>query len=236
MTRNDDFYGGKDPRTMPLYSAAEIARITQVAPSTVRSWVFRAPIGGGRHSSPIIVPADIKARRLSFENLVEVHVLSALRREHGVTLQTVRKAVRFLQKRLDDKHPLASREMLTDGVHVFVQHLGKLVGASQQGQQALEDVIWPYLKRVERDLSGQSVRLFPITRLGADSPALESPRSVAVDPRMRFGRPFLVDCGVETSAIADRVRAGESIAAIVADFGVDKEAVEEAVRYELLTA
>ena len=228
MTTKNPLYGNKNPLKIPAYSAVEVARISQVAPSTVRNWVF-----GERK---VIFPASAKNKQLSFENLVEVHVLSALRKDHGVTFQQVRKAVRFLRKELKDQHPLASQMMLTDGVNIFVKHLGKLIGANQDGQQAITEAIEPFLKRVQRDKAGASVRLFPITRRESDSPAVDSPWSIAVDPRVRFGRPFLVDCGVETSAIADRVRAGESLEDLAMDFGVDGETILEAIRYELLAA
>ena len=148
-------------------------------------------------------------------------------------MPTIRRAVRYLENELGTKHPLSSEQMYTDGVDLFVTRLGQLVGASHEGQQALTAVILPYLDRVERDHE-RLLRLYPVTNVRGEAPILDSPKTIGIDPKVRFGRPFVVQCGIETEVFADRWHAGETIADMVKDFEVPREAVEEALRYETL--
>src|SRR5688572_15753422 len=82
MLKKPDIYAGKSPRELPLYSIPEAARIVRVRPTTVRAWALGRtyPTSKGERPWPALIhAADRKARRLSFANLVELHVLSALR-------------------------------------------------------------------------------------------------------------------------------------------------------------
>ena len=83
-----------------------------------------------------------------------------------------------------------------------------------------------YLKRIERDEVGLLRRLYPF--VGTH----DARRIVAIDPRRKFGRPYLVASGVETSVIASRYRAGESIGALAADFDTTKDQIDGALRFE----
>lgn len=155
MTRGFDIYGGRDPVELPAYSIAEAARLIRVPQATVRSWVLgrRYPTVEDRRKlfAPVILIADSTGRSLSFRNLVELHVLSAIRRDHGVRLGEVRKAVDYLRRRFKSSHPLADEEMQTDGKNLFVERYGELVDASAQGQMAMKECLRVYLDRIERD-------------------------------------------------------------------------------------
>ncbi len=83
------------------------------------------------------------------------------------------------------------------------------------------------LERVEVR-GGQPVRIFPFSR----DPAENSPRVIALDPLVRFGRPMLVERGVPTDSIFERHQAGDSAADLAEDYDVPVAEVEEAVRYE----
>ena len=60
----------------------------------------------------------------SFENLLELHVLSALRRDHHLEMPKIRRAVRYLREQLRVERPLIDREMETDGTDIFVRDYG----------------------------------------------------------------------------------------------------------------
>jgi uncharacterized protein (DUF433 family) len=55
-----------------------------------------------------------------------------------------------------------------------------------------------------------------------------------IDPRVQFGRPCLAGTGIPTEVVVERFNAGESIREIAADYEVDPQLIEEAVRYERL--
>lgn len=229
MTTRGDIYGGKRPRDLPLYTLADAARIVRVSPATLRSWVLgrRYPTReGARDWEPLVRIADRRASRLSFTNLVELHVLSVLRGKK-VRVENIRKALRFIHREMGTEHPLADVDTHTDAVDVYVDFLGHLVNASR-AQAALRPMVERYLMRIERDEHGLARRLFPSTREGDEL----GPCAIVIDPERRFGRPLIAGTSVETSVIAERFRAGESWSELAEDFGLDESAVAEAVRFE----
>jgi uncharacterized protein (DUF433 family) len=216
-----DIYGGKDPRDLPAYTVPIAARIVRLPATTLRSWVRGRSYPtktGTRRAAAVIIPPTPEF--LSFTNLVEAHVLAAMRREHALKLETVRAAVRFLRKESGQEHPLAYEQFLTDRVDLFVERVGQLINVSRGGQLALCSTIRESLKRVAYD-KGRAVRLFPVVRAER--------RTVVVDPRISFGRPVLDGTSIPVDAIADRFKAGESIAHLAHDFAVSTDLVEDAV-------
>jgi len=216
-----------DRRLMAAYSIAETAHYLGVPPATVRYWAT----GSGTHDGVISV-AGVNPVLLSFINLVELHVLTAMRRQHGVRLPKIRAALDFVSKDSDGAHPLVEHDFETDGVDLFVQHFGELVNASRNGQMALKQLIESALQRVERDDSGIPIRLYPYTR----SLKKESPRIIMIDPEISGGRPVIEGTGIAIDAIAERFDAGESIGDLAYDYDCEREFIEEAIRYEARAA
>lgn len=232
---NPNIYAGRQPAEIGCYSLKEAAHHLQLPLATVRSWVFgrRYPTEAGEKTfHPLLKIADPKTPALSFHDLVELHVLGAIRREHQVHMPAVRKAIAFLRKTFDTQYPLSSRAMLTDGKDLFIEHYGKLVSVSEQGQMALKEVLELYLKRIDRSPSGLPIRLFPYTRADIRQ---APPKSIVIDPRVQFGRPCLVGTGITTSIIVERYRAGESVQELANDYRCETHGIEEAIRYETAT-
>jgi uncharacterized protein (DUF433 family) len=200
-------------------------------------WIFGqayTTAGGRRMSRSLIAIAATEPPRLSFVNMVEAHVLSAIRYQHGIALSTVRRAVHHLTQAFGSQHPLAEEQFQTDGVNLFVERLG-LLNVSALGQYAMPEILHALLRRVDRDEHGLAVRLYPFSRRPSPpAPALDRlPRVVVIDPRIGFGRPVIAGTGVTTLSIAERFDAGESIEALAADYGRPREEIEEAIRCEL---
>jgi uncharacterized protein (DUF433 family) len=61
-------------------------------------------------------------------------------------------------------------------------------------------------------------------------------RPIVIDPRIAFGRPVIVRVGVSTSAIAERIDAGETIENIAADYDLCLSEIEQAAIYERAAA
>lgn len=226
-TGNAGIYGGVDPRLAPTYSVNEVAHHLGLPPSTVRSWVKSR--GGSSAFQRVIIPADGQGSLLSFQNLTEVHVLSALR-SYEVPLPKIRDAIGWLREIVGTPHPLADVEMQTDSKDVFARLFGTLVLASKkqnasQGQIAIAPVLARYLSRIDRK-DGALRRLYPF--LGDN----DDRRIIAIDPLQKFGKPYLVDVGVETSAVASRFRAGESIDDLAKDFDATEEQISGALHFE----
>jgi uncharacterized protein (DUF433 family) len=216
---------------MPAYRVSEVAHYLRMPKATVRAWA----VGQGRFDPVLALEPSAGVSLLSFVNLIEVHVLDALRREYEIPLQKARRDLRLLSRLFpDSQHPLADHDLLIGGGKVFVEHLGSLVPASHEGQIAIRDLLEAHLRRVERDPIGRASRLYPFTRKRADRQSLlTEPKFVMIDPKIQFGRPVLTGTGIPTLVIADRYKAGESISDLARDYNRPAKEVEEAIRCEL---
>lgn len=221
-----------DLRETPTYGLTEAAHYLRMPVATLRSWVLGRPYptgAGRRFFQPLIAIADPARRLLSFLNLVEAHVLCAIRRDHKIALASARRAVTYVERELAVRRPLATQKFETDGASLFVQHYGRLIDASQHGQLALRELLGAHLRRIEWDEHELALRLFPFTRKGQ----ADEPRFIVIDPRVSFGRPVLAGTGIPTSVIAERYKAGESMEELSRDYARSRVEIEEAVRCEL---
>lgn len=221
-----------DIRDQPAYTLAEAARYLKVAPATLRSWVIGRtyPKGGGvGHASPLIEPASNPPPTLSFWNLIEAHVLRSLRTDHGVSMEALRKAIRFAQTTLKIERLLLSTELRTDAGVLLLERYGQLIELSASGQIAMRHLFKAHLERVEWDEWKFPVRLYPFASTGM-APA--APRVIAISAHVGFGRPVLSRSGVTTRTIAERIDAGETPRALAEDYELSLEEIEEAIIYE----
>jgi uncharacterized protein (DUF433 family) len=225
-----------DPRISPAYSGAEAAHYLRMPEGTLRSWVAGRlyPVAGqSKRSRPLIHLDDPKGQYLSFINLVEAHVLAAIRRRHGVKLPKVRKALDYVRRQFRVERPLMDQAFQTDGLDLFVERYGELINASREGQRAMKEIIGVYLKRIERDAKGLPIKLYPFTRdTQADAAPVSDPRVVVMNPTVSFGRPVIAGTGIPVSSIYERYKAGDSVADLAQDFRLEISAIEEAIRCE----
>ena len=231
---NPDFelYAGYDPRELPTYSIPEAAHYLRIPRATLRSWVvgrYYPTESGNKFFEPIITLPDKDRISLSFINLIEAHVLDAIRRKHNVPLHKVRKALAYLQTQFPSNHPLADQRFETNGSDLFIEKLGQLINISQAGQLAMRALMEAHLRRIERDPDGSAVRLYPFTRKRQS----DEPKFVVIDPLISFGKPVLAGTGIPTAVIAERYKAGESIDELASDYGRQRPEIEEAIRCEL---
>ncbi len=238
MTENKEgmFNRIKDPREIPTYSLSEAAQYLRIPRTTIRDWVTgRAPQdqATSRRSHPIIPVPKSTPQLLSFINLVEVHVLDAIRRQHNISLEKVRKAIRFLQRQFPSNHPLVDHNFETNGLNLFIEKYGQLINITQEGQLAIKDIMKAHLKRIDRDAQGIPQKLYPFTHKRPFGQGEIEPKTVVIDPRVSFGRPSLLGTGIPTSIIAERYKAGESVEDLADDYGLQPLQVQEAIRSEL---
>lgn len=222
----------RDAIELGAYSIPDAAHYLRLPTSTVRSWVAGRPYPtrrGRQRFEPLIDLPDTGQGLLSFRNLVELHVLSAIRRKHQVRLHEIRKALEFLRTHFGVQHPLADQQVTTDGRDLFVERYGTLINASQAGQIALKEVLEDYLQRIERDDHGIVARLYPFS-------GRAEARAIALDPRVKFGRPCLAGTGIATNVIVERFDAGDTISQIAKDYRRPPSDIEEAIRFEKAAA
>lgn len=238
-----DPYRGRNPREIPAYTTVDAAHYLRIPEKTIRNWafgyVYPRPGGQGGITKPLIDVADVKHYSFSFINLLELHVLGALRRDHNVQMPKIRRALEYLRTKIGSPHPLVDEEMETDGTDIFVNKYGDLINASRDGQLAMAALLKAYLKRIDRDDRGVAIRLFPFTRAReAKTPehAAAQPRIIAIDPAVAFGRPVIAGSRVPTIEVFQRFNAGESPDELAADFKRTPEQIWEAIRCEAAAA
>jgi uncharacterized protein (DUF433 family) len=227
-----DLYGGIDPRSIPTYSIGDAARYLRIPAGTIRSWTVGrnyTTTEGAKRSKPIIHVHPHKPLLLSFTNLIEVHVLRAIRKDHQIQLDQVRNALDYIDEQFPIPHPLARETFRTDGVDLFIERYGSLINASKSGQLALKDALNHHLDRIEPDDTGLAIKLYPFTRSSED----HNPRIVVIDPRIAFGRLVIAETVIATQVLAERYQAGDSIDDLADDYDCERLAIEEAIRCDL---
>jgi len=215
-------YGGRDPRELPMYSIGDASVYLGVPRSTLSTWV-RGKRVHGRTVMHALIKADRASGLLSFNNLAEAYVLASLTRRFELPLQRVRSALRFV----GGERPLLTTPFQTDGVGIFVEHIGKLIDAARGGQAAIREVVESNVERVELDERRLPLRLYP-WRLEPTEP-----RIIALDPRRAFGRPTVVGSAVQSETIIDRYRAGESLGKLAAEYNLASDVIEGVLRWGL---
>ncbi len=218
-------------RESAAYTLAEAARYLRLPAATLRSWVlgrqYPTAKGSGQFP-PLIRPASRRPPLLSFANLIEAHVLRALRTEHGVPVKALRGALAYAEKSLGIPRLLLRPELRAEAGRLFLDRYGELIELSASGQLAMRRLFEEHLQRVEWDASKFPVRLYPFLSAVAPSEA----RPIVIDPRIAFGRPVVVRKAIATSTIAERIDAGETVAALAADYDLGPSEIEQAILYE----
>jgi len=224
-------FSEQDLREHPAYGIPEAAGYLRLPVSTLRAWLLGQNYQVGeeaRFFKPVIEIADRKDRQLSFINLAEAFVLAGIRREHEIPLPKVRKAVDYLRRSFNTKRPLADEQFETDGIDLFVEKMGSLIGATQEGQIQMREIIRDRLQRVHRDPKGvpQKIVLFP------GRPNKQDSADIVIDPRFSFGRPVIDRFGVRTAILAERFDAGDDIDVLAREYAAPAEAIQNAIRCE----
>lgn len=228
----NSFYGGKDPRDIPAYHIREAVRYIRVPYGNLYRWCFgvKPTKTSCRKIAPLIKVSN--PPYLSFWNLAEVYILAGILRDYGVTLQSARRAVSYVETHMHVRSPLLTQQFATDGIDLFIAAIEHeqpdlpLINASQGGQVTIKAVMQDALKRVSRDYNGLIKSIYPYTNDSAEA------RVVEIDPRRSFGRPVVVGTRVPTEVLASRWQAGDSIDALASDFELSPSLIESALRWE----
>jgi uncharacterized protein (DUF433 family) len=207
------------------YTFAEAAKLTGFKRFRVWEW-FRGR-GTGR-TRKAVFHGDYEPVHgeyaISFHDLIDLFVAGQLR-EHGVSLQTVRRSYKAMAQELNTRHPFCRREVLTDGKTVF------MFGQDPEGQEELREVLTkqkvfpqvllPFLQRIDYDQVTILAKRWRIADM------------VVVDPAICFGKPIVEKVGIPTAVLAACYHANKEDAELVADcYNVHRDHVLAAVRFE----
>ena len=221
MTVKADTRRTRDLRELASYGVRETAHALALPASTVRAWSV-----GAAEMKRLIRPASEAPLALSFWNVVELFVLASMRRHHRISMPRVRRALGFVERELDLEKPLLAAQFLTEGVDLFVEHYGALINVSASGQLALREVITGALHRIERDVDGRALGIFPwLDRV-------DEPRLVEINVHRAFGRLVVAGTSLPVEALAERWRAGDTIDHLAEEYRLDRRTIEASLRWE----
>lgn len=226
-----ELYGGEDPREQPWYTFPDASRATGIPASTLRSWVVGQTYARKRdrgYFEPIIRRPSGDDPRLSFTNLIEAHVLRALRTVHDVALDHIREAIDLAEREFGIERLLISPDLRTAAGQLFLDRYTHLLELTSAQQLVMRSVLEQYLERVRFDRSRLPAEFTPFER----SPRNQGRRLIALSPFVSFGKPILKSAGVSTQAVVQRLYVGEPVEVVMADYELSEEEIEEAVLYE----
>lgn len=224
-------YGDVDPRDQPWYTYPEASRATGIPVSTLRAWTvgqrYRRKDDRGFFEPVIARPSDDDPR-VSFTNVIEAHVLRALRTVHEVRLDYIREAVQIAEQEFGIRRLLVSPDLRAAAGKLFLDHYTGLLELSASKQYALREVMRQYLKRIEFDEDDSPVLFSPFGRL----PESDQDKLIALSPFVSFGRAVIRSRGISTQVVAERLDVGETAEEVMADYDLSEVELEEAVLYE----
>ena len=219
----------REVSTLGAYTFADAARYVRAPVATVRAWFLGTKTGWGQFH-PVLQLDDSTRRMLSFRNLVELHVLSSIRKRHRVTLFRVRTAIEILSVAWKSEHPLAEQDILTDGYELFARVSGLLTNVSNDDKQIILDkVLRAALRRIERHPTGGACKLFPFPSAEVES---AEPQTIEINPSVQFGRSCLAGTGIPTEILYQRHRGGDGVDVLAHDYEMPIERVREAIHFE----
>jgi uncharacterized protein (DUF433 family) len=158
-------------------------------------------------------------------NLLECHMLVAMKKLYDLKLPKIRKGLIHLQKSSGFRHPLIEEPLYTNRVDLLIKELDQFVNISRGGQLAMPEMQL-HLERVEREQG--KFNFYPFVR---ERSATE-PKLILISPSLSFGKPVIAGTGISTAVIASRFNARESIPDLAREYGLEETQIEEAIRWE----
>lgn len=212
-----------------LYSVADAAKLLKAPPRSLRRWLDGYDYkmdGEVRRVPPLWTPDIPKISddiELSFRDLIELRFVRAFL-DNGIGLKAVRNCLDYARQCIQIDRPFSSGRFRTDGRTIFLESLEasgepKLLDLKEK-QYVFKQVVEQSFK--DLDLEGDIVARWR---------PYHGKSSIVVDPNRSFGQPVASVSGVPTIALADAVVAEGSIARVAAIYEVDKNVVQDAVRF-----
>ena len=210
-------------RTQPMYTFGEAARLSGVAPATVRNWV-RGYTVRDRSVPPLFESAAKDAARVSFLQLIEI-VVAARFRKKRFTFKRVRAAYDSARAEWNLAYPFAHLRLEGLGGHIVRRLETESAGESLQAvdspkQWSLPGLVLGVVRQLDYE-SELAAKWYPA---GKATP-------VVIDPRVSSGLPTIMDRGVTVGSLLKRWKAGHTIAFIADDFDMKADVVERALQY-----
>jgi len=208
-----------------IYTLAEVSRLTEVHPSTVRTW-FKGR--SDRAGSGAVFRSDYQPigddYAVSFLDLIDVLVAGQFRFRYKVPMRVVRRAHELLQDDLNTNHPFCHANLHTDGKRIFRSVADRL------GEENLSDVVsrQQFFLHIKEKLD--HIDYSEITKLAH---RWRIANGIVVDPSICMGKPIVEHTGITSYVVASQYYANMKDAALVADlYKLSENDVINAVKFE----
>lgn len=211
-------------RTDPLYTYEEAAHLAHVSPQTVKNWLFGYTSKYGDVSPLFDHPAKDVAM-VSFLQFIEIVVAAKFRKAEKISFKTVRRAYDNAKKEWELEYPFAHLKLEALGGHIVrsfheVYPEDSFQTLDTPEQWTLPSLVIDTIHQFDY-VPDLVARWYPI---GKNVP-------IIVDPRFNTGFPTILGRGVTVGVIHKRFKLGQRIDYLAEDFALDRNIVEEAVRY-----
>lgn len=224
-----------------LYSPSEAALYARIATNLMMRWMY-----GTKQGVAVIEPqlGANEDKDVTFLDFVQALAIRRIRRERpGISLQTIREAYTRAKTEFQVPYPFALQSTRIglfgppdeprkqviwicvgedeEGAKRYFQLTGK-----KSGNQMLAEVVRTYSHRLVFD------EITKLARKYLAYPTIQNaPEYIVMDPRIRFGEPFVESCGYTARTLFDAYRSEGNIERAAEVYGVKPEQVELAVEY-----
>ncbi len=210
--------------TTPLYTVPEAAHLARVSSTTVRNWLY------GTEDREALFQAP-RAPMVSFLQLIEIVVAANFRKSERVSLARVRTAYMNAREDLHLQFPFAYEQLEVVGGHIVrILHAQAATESYRAMDEPSQWTLPGLVASVKRQIRYEHELAAQWYPAGAEVP-------IVIDPRITSGLPTILGRGVTVQIVRKRFLAGQDMDFIAQDFEIDKNVVEDAVRYgELIAA
>ena len=146
-------------------------------------------------------------------------------------MQSIRDQLRALPRHTHARHAISENiKVFRDRLLLERPQRGKrdrqIVDLSKSGNQlAIPDIVDVFSERVLRSSSGQMLAIFPWRHWRTDQASMP----VQVDPEVMSGRLVITGTRIPVRMVYDRVRRGQTAAAIADDYGLSEDNINKAL-------
>jgi uncharacterized protein (DUF433 family) len=226
-----------DLLSRPVYGLSQVDALLGLRPGTARRWID-GYARAGRSYPPVVREVSTGDEAVTWGEFVETRLLAQYR-DAGVPMIRMRPAIDALREQLQTRYPLAS-------ARTWLDVDGRELVWKVQGQVGLERPLALVVVRTGQAVLDWSPPAEAFRRSiewtdgdeNGRQPRLVHPDvdldQVQIDPLRGFGEPVVRN--VRTEIIVELFRAGESPEGISETYELDREAVLQALRYELRRA
>lgn len=220
-----------------LYTPFEAARYVRARPEAIVRWLY-----GNERGERVVQPRFEDAdKTITFIDMIQLLAIRAVRTQTNpkkIPLQRIRDAVTTAVQEYGVEHPLAVKHRLfafgdsvvikvtAQGNQLFNQPSEFVVGVAgpDKRQHLFEPIVEPFLDEISfTGIEGLADRWTPMR---AD--AFE----VRLDPKQRFGQPYIHPTMILVDALAAAVKSEGSIEAAAEQFETEPPAVKLALKYQ----